>query len=212
MPRPLFVGLMATLSLAPASLPAAAPPRASFDCAKAGTPTEKAICHDPALAALDLALSQAYQARLAREAGLRQQQRGWLRARDAGCGEDRACLKAFIRTRLDWMKGAAPMPTRLPTVVGQCSLSRESIKTYRFEGEPTSGSAAAFANGARQVSYDRVAGIEASKVGDPAVVCLAALPEDCPPGDDRGKVYASTDLRTLMAWALPDAEHLCGGA
>lgn len=44
------------------------------------------------------------------------------------------------------------------------------------------------------------------------MVCLAVLPEDCPPGDDRGKVYASADLRTLMAWASPDAEHLCGGA
>jgi len=213
MSRALFTGLILVgLALPPASLVARTLPQASFDCAKAGTPTETAICHDPGLAALDLALAQAYQARLAREADVRQQQRGWLRARDAGCGADPACLKAFIRARLDWMRGAAPMPGRLPTVVGQCSLTRQSEKTYRFEGESTSGSAAAFANGARQVSYDRVPGIEASRVGDPAVVCLAALPEDCPPGDERGKVYAAADLRTLAAWSLPDAEHLCGGA
>ncbi|MGA0604312.1 lysozyme inhibitor LprI family protein [Caulobacter sp. KR2-114] len=214
MPRALVGGLLlaATLCVTPAAPTAGAAPQASFDCARAGTPTEKAICGDAGLATLDLALSQAYQARLRREPDLRQQQRGWLRARDAGCGADRPCMKAFIRARLDWMRGAAPMPGRLPTVVGQCSLTRESVRTNRFEGEPDSGSAAVFANGARQVSYDRVPGIEASRAGDPAVVCLASLPEDCPPGDERGKVYASADLRTLMAWALPDAEHLCGGA
>lgn len=185
---------------------------ASFDCARAASPTERAICHDPHLGGLDRALGAAYQARLAREPDLRQQQRGWLRARDVGCGSDRACLAAFIQNRLAWMQGAAPMPTRLPRIVGQCSLTRQTEKTYRFEGEPDSGSAAAFANGASQVSYDTVPGVERSRVGDPAVVCLASLPEDCPKGDERGKVYASADLRTLLAWSLPDAEHMCGGA
>ncbi len=57
-----------------------------------------------------------------------------------------------------------------------------------------------------------MAGVERSRVGDPAIVCLASLPQDCPKGDERGKVYASADLRTLLAWSLPDAEHMCGGA
>src|SRR3569623_1883020 len=41
---------------------------------------------------------------------------------------------------------------------------------------------------------------------------LAGLPEDCPPGDDRGKTYSAVDLRTSGKWELPDAEHMCGGA
>jgi uncharacterized protein len=124
---------------------ALAAPAASFDCAKAGTAAEKAICQDARLSELDRALGEAYAARLAREAGVRQQQRAWLKARDAGCGGDRACLTAFLRARLEWMRGAAAMPGRLPRAVGQCSLTTETETTYRFEGEPTSGSAARFA-------------------------------------------------------------------
>ena len=207
-------GLIATLLLFDAGAPVRAMPSdaASFDCGRAATPTERAICHDPKLTQMDRALGQAYQARVAREPAIRQQQRGWLRARDAGCAEDRACLAAFMTAREAWLRRAAPMPTGLPRVVGQCSLTVQTEKTNRFEGEPDSGSAAAFANGAFQVSYERVAGVERSRVGDPAIVCLASLPEDCPKGDERGKVYASADLRTLLAWSLPDAEHMCGGA
>jgi uncharacterized protein len=203
---------VAGLAAPPAAEPAAAAPAASFDCAKAGTAAEKAICQDARLAGLDRALGEAYAARLAREAGLRAEQRAWLKARDAGCGGERACLTAFLKARLDWMRGTAPMPSRLPRVVGQCSLTTETEKTYRFEGEPTSGSAARFANGAQGVSYELVPGVERSRAGDAAIVCLASLPQDCPKGDERGKVYAVGDLRTLMGWALPDAEHLCGGA
>lgn len=210
----LALTLALTLALPSAGGRAAAPApiAASFDCARAASPAEKAICRDARLADLDRALGQAYAARLAGEPGLKQEQRAWLKARDAGCGDDRACLTAFLRLRLDWMRGAAPMPARLPPAVGQCSLTTETEKTYRFEGEPSSGSAARFANGAQGVSYDLVAGIERSRVGDGAIVCLASLPQDCPKGDERGKVYAVGDLRTLMSWALPDAEHLCGGA
>jgi hypothetical protein len=38
------------------------------------------------------------------------------------------------------------------------------------------------------------------------------LPTNCPPGDHRGKLYTTTNLRTEEAWTLPDAEHGCGGA
>ena len=44
------------------------------------------------------------------------------------------------------------------------------------------------------------------------LVCLVALPQDCPPGDDRGKTYAAANLRTLGAWSAADSEHMCGGA
>ncbi|MFO0003282.1 MAG: hypothetical protein ACK559_19345, partial [bacterium] len=38
----------------------AAPPGPSFDCARAASPAEEAICADPALAALDRGLAQAW--------------------------------------------------------------------------------------------------------------------------------------------------------
>jgi len=75
-----------------------------------------------------------------------------------------------------------------------------------------SGSAVSFANGGYQVSYDEVAAVNRAKKGDSVLMCLISLPEDCPPGDDRGKVYTVTDMRTVESWTLPDAEHHCGGA
>lgn len=43
-------------------------------------------------------------------------------------------------------------------------------------------------------------------------MCLIAIPRDCPKDDDRGRVYYSIDLVAKGSWALPDSEHLCGGA
>jgi hypothetical protein len=41
---------------------------------------------------------------------------------------------------------------------------------------------------------------------------LAADPLPCPPGDDRGRVYKTTNLRTRETWTLPDSQYSCGGA
>jgi len=54
--------------------------------------------------------------------------------------------------------------------------------------------------------------ISQSKVGDHVLVCLVYIPKHCPPGDNRGKIYTITNLRTLDSWTLPDSEHECGGA
>ncbi len=83
MPAPVAVGLL----LAATSLPAAA---ASFDCAKAASPIERAICADPKLSAADGALGEAFakaRARLspAGQQALTQDQRAWLRYRDDYC-------------------------------------------------------------------------------------------------------------------------------
>lgn len=87
-------------------------PVASFDCAKAATAIEKAICADAALARLDREVAQAFEQRLAqiesagdREA-MRQVQRRWLGRRDAACADQSgvalgACLIGTYRTRLD---------------------------------------------------------------------------------------------------------------
>jgi hypothetical protein len=99
----------------------------------------------------------------------------------------------------------------LPTVVGTCAETNiEEIGTRL--GTPESGSVVSFVNGGVQISYDPVSGIINSQVGDPVNVCLVFVPQDCPPGDDRGKIYRTTNLRTGESWELPDSQHSCGGA
>ena len=99
----------------------------------------------------------------------------------------------------------------LPTVVGTCAETAIEEVGTRL-GTPDSGSVVSFVNGGVQISYDPVAGIINSQVGDPVNVCLVLVPEDCPPGDDRGKIYRTTNLRTGESWELPDSQHSCGGA
>ena len=191
---------------------------ASFDCAKAARPSEVAICADPALSALDAALGAAFTQRVARDPVLRPLERGWILVRDAGCEKDAACLTRMTRAQLAWLKSGAPMPAALPRNPGRCSVSRiKAVGTRLGDGspvgdEPGSGSMVIEANDAQQVFYDQIPAIDQSRAGDPALVCLIDLPHDCPPGDDRGKVYGVANLRSLRAWSGPDAEHLCGGA
>ena len=82
----------------------------------------------------------------------------------------------------------------------------------RLEGSPDSGSAVNYANNLYGVSYEVVDAVRSSRVGDPVMLCLVSLPQNCPKGDERGKVYSATNLRTKQGWSLPDAEHMCGGA
>jgi len=42
--------------------------------------------------------------------------------------------------------------------------------------------------------------------------CLQSLPQNCPPGDDRGKRYRLVDLQTGARAEGLDSWHLCGGA
>jgi hypothetical protein len=102
--------------------------------------------------------------------------------------------------------------------VGTCVRTTIAHVTQRLEDGvthrviPDSGSAVEFANGLYQVSYDQVPALNQSRRGDPVFVCLMSLPDHCPPGDVRGKLYTATNLRTEESWTLPDSEHGCGGA
>ena len=100
----------------------------------------------------------------------------------------------------------------LPRQVGQCAETRIKELGSRLEGMPDSGSAVTYANGGYGVSYEMVAPLQRAHVGDRIKLCLVSVPENCPPGDDRGRQYKATDLRTHGSWTLPDAEHMCGGA
>ena len=96
------------------------------------------------------------------------------------------------------------------TTIKRVSQRLEDGQTHRTI--PNSGSAVVLANGIYGVSYDQVAAVNGSKAGDPVYACLVKLPRNCPPGDNRGKLYTTTNLRTEESWTLPDAEHMCGGA
>ena len=113
---------------------------------------------------------------------------------------------------LGWLRCGGRPSARCRSSIGVCSLTTRPRVGSRLEGDPGSGSAIEEANGAMQISYDEIPAVNASRGGDPMLVCLVGLPSDCPPGDDRGKTYAVANLRTLGAWAAPDAEHMCGGA
>jgi uncharacterized protein YecT (DUF1311 family) len=81
-------------------------PAASFDCARAGTAIEKAICGSVELARLDRAVSEAYARKLkysfedGEKAKNQAEQRQWLATRDRQCGSgDPACLKDIYTAR-----------------------------------------------------------------------------------------------------------------
>ena len=70
------------------------PMRASFDCTRAASPTERAICGDRLLAGWDRSVAAAYD----QGTGSPDEQRAWLAERDR-CGTDKACLHERMGTR-----------------------------------------------------------------------------------------------------------------
>jgi hypothetical protein len=110
------------------------------------------------------------------------------------------------------------LAAELPVRIGQCSTTTvKQVETRLVDGAtkqpmPGSGSAIEFANGGYQVSYDQVPPVDRSRPGDAVTMCLVSVPRHCPPGDERGRTYRTTNLRTRGSWTLPDAEHECGGA
>jgi uncharacterized protein YecT (DUF1311 family) len=90
-------------------------PVASFDCARAQSDVEQAICGSRALARLDRHMSEAYAEKLswARDAAkrdaMRDGQRDWLKERDAACLRAalplETCLTGMYRVRLRVLEG-----------------------------------------------------------------------------------------------------------
>lgn len=99
--------------LAPHSAVAQGP---SFDCARANTAVEGAICGSAALSALDRQLASTYSARRAalgpsERDRLLAEQRSWLGIRDR-CGADTSCLTEVMRARVAALEsGAAAGPS-----------------------------------------------------------------------------------------------------
>ena len=106
----------------------------------------------------------------------------------------------------------------LPTREGTCVRTKIAAVEQRLRDGPSgpfitgSGSAVRFVNGGYQVAYAEIEAVRNSRAGDPVFVCLVRVPRGCPAGDARGRVYTTTNLRTLESWTMPDSEHECGGA
>lgn len=103
-----WVGLAALLCLG--SMAATSPAQAaSFDCAKAAAPTEKAICQDPSVSKLDEQVAAAFKSAQALwptgnwSVFLRNEQRQWLKDRNGICKADVACLKQDYERRLTFL-------------------------------------------------------------------------------------------------------------
>ncbi len=208
----------------------------SFDCQKAKTPDEIAICGDPALSDLDSLVSQAFQTFEPSFQPKRKIALAFLKDR-ASCGGDNACIAAVQARALEtyggtgsWVRPFAQammgrkanayfddgMATAAPNRVGECVKTRVRAVTTRF-GEPVTyenqdaGTAIEFENGSFQISYtrDELYGIES---GQEVVICLMSRPHDCPDGDSRGDYFLTVSRDTGTQWELSDHPHMCGGA
>ncbi len=232
--------VLLVLAVAGGGAQAAPDPRPSFDCAKASSPDEQAICANPYLARLDVLMSEAYGA-FTPEFGDKRTIGKWLLQDRSACGADEACIAAVQVNAIDtyggtaaWAKSYADgligakaaafadevshrLDQPLPRGMADCAITHIAELTTRF-GDPLEGAdsgagvALHFTNDGWEISYDMVDALYDAKVGDPVIVCLAWVPRDCPKDDTRGRVYYSLDARTGRAWSMPDSQHNCGGA
>ncbi|MFN4143081.1 lysozyme inhibitor LprI family protein [Aestuariivirga sp.] len=146
------------IRLAVLSLLVFATPALAFDCAKARTEVEKAICADPALKQADDALGEAYAAAKsgldpAGQAILAQSQKRWIARREfcSGMGEGMAaCVRQQSEDRLSLLsgkpQGGPGAPGRLvPVLTVQDGTPQQwdiDIAAFRFAEPKTPGETA----------------------------------------------------------------------
>ncbi len=115
---------------------------ASFDCSKATTPVEKAICSDPHLSALDDQLNKAYQAALAKageaDVVVRHDQRAWLSDLQDTCTGDqiRACIEQRETDRIAKLNATQPFNPSSVTEYKVTNASRYFDFTVRIFAKP----------------------------------------------------------------------------
>lgn len=199
---------------------------ASFDCAKASTFIEKAICSDSEISSLDESLLSSYRNALTdsnKANTIKLTQRDWLKKRDL-C-KDEACLKNSYIQRIKALADNNPLPKK----VGQCVDSTIAEKYTRFEnfnaGDEGGGEVSVAFKNELALFIQTISNFPATAnpdkymfttndfaLGDKVKLCLKELPTDCPKGDDRGKVYTVTNYKNNKSFVGVDAWHLCGGA
>lgn len=121
----------------PPSSAAQASGRASFDCARATTPAERAICESPALAQLDGETAASYAAAFAGlsaqdQSKLTAEERAWLQQRNR-CGADSGCLAQSMTARLALLRLLSARAPGAPIGSSQQSTSAQ------LPAEPVTG-------------------------------------------------------------------------
>ncbi len=211
---------------------------ASFDCEKASTLIENAICSDNELSTLDDSLLFSYKQALAKAGNsenIKEDQKNWLKNTRNKC-KNVDCLKKVYQERIELLNDVSNFSSNisqqsvdeLPKKVGKCVDSFVDEKTTRFE-DAVPGEAGGEVN----ISFANGLGVYITDVpylspndnpdkhlyhsqdfikGDKVKICLIAVPVECPPGDDRGKVYSVTNYKNKKSFKGIDSWHSCGGA
>lgn len=123
-------------------------------------------------------------------------------------------IMASTAVLLPNLANSAPPPTQ----VGKCAdtfIQRTGTRLVDGStGTPIAGSGTSvnLTNGIYLVSYEDIVQLQRSRPGDKVKLCLLQIPEDCPPGDNRGRVYSLLNYRTNGYVEMSDSQHLCGGA
>ena len=105
-----------------------------------------------------------------------------------------------------------------PAQVGRCANTFiQHIGTRLTDGStgkpiPGSGTNVELTNGIYLVAYEEIEQLKTAHTGDKVKLCLVHIPENCPPGDNRGRVYSLLNYRTKRYVEMSDSQHLCGGA
>jgi hypothetical protein len=134
------------------------------------------------------------------------------------------CIKPLVVKSLVLMASTAvivPSPANSalpPTQVGKCADTFIQRTSTRFGESLTeapvegSGTSVKLTNGIYLVSYEDIGQLRTARPGDKVKLCLLRIPENCPPGDNRGRVYSLLNYRTSGYVEMPDSQHMCGGA
>jgi hypothetical protein len=114
-----------------------------------------------------------------------------------------------LLTALNGQAVASPLPSTL----GECTETTIAELGINAMGAPGGGSTIRYENGGNQISFYKLDELETARVGDPVRICLVFQARNCQPGDERGRVYKATNLRTDLSWEAPDSLlHDCAGA
>jgi len=194
----------ATVSVEP---PVASGP--SFDCAQAGTSTERAICASDSLAALDRQIADSFlrareAATAAEQDGLRQQQRLWLAQRN-GCGADADCLRSSMTTRLAELDSAMQAADVLPAAGSPAAAAPASIQAPVAADVAAQSALAAGEHGLLAAGGLPVIAATRGIVGDEQLAAVARFLDFVELGLDPGLIEANP-----VCWArmhLPQSER-----
>lgn len=113
---------------------------ASFDCAKATSDIEHAICNNPDLSSLDGTLSESYQSAMAnlpaeQADALRTAQRGWLKQRNACNGQESCLTDLFSQRAAELQDTAKQAATKLDSIIASIpanpAAAEQQLQQYR---------------------------------------------------------------------------------